>query len=35
MTELACAVGIASEHSSLLKLSLPEQFADNGLDCPG
>jgi len=33
-TELACAVGIASEHTSLLKLSLPEQFADNSLECP-
>ena len=32
--ELACACGVASEHSSLLKLSLPEQFADNGISCP-
>ena len=34
MAELACAAGIASEHSSLLKLSLPEQFVDHGLTCP-
>ena len=33
-TELACAVGIASEHTSLLKLSMPEQFADHNLECP-
>ena len=31
---LAVACGIASEHTSLLKLSLPEQFAEHGLACP-
>merc|ERR1719359_1064154 len=31
---MACACGIGSEHSSLLVLSLPEQFADHGLECP-
>ena len=31
---MACACGIASEHSSLLKLSLAEQFAEHGLACP-
>ena len=32
--EMACACGLASEHSSLIKLSLPEQFAEHDLTCP-
>ena len=30
MTEAACKAGVASEHTSLLKLSLPEQFEVDG-----
>jgi len=33
-TAAACDAGIASEHSSLLLLSLPEQFCDNEIACP-
>merc|ERR1719163_1900157 len=33
-TEIACAAGLASEYTTLLTLSLPEQFADNDLKCP-
>lgn len=33
-TELAVAAGIASERTSLVTLFLPEQFADNELECP-
>lgn len=32
-TAAACDAGIASEHSSLLLLSLPEQFCDNEIAC--
>mmetsp|Transcript_43043 Transcript_43043/g.135863 ORF Transcript_43043/g.135863 Transcript_43043/m.135863 type:complete len:944 (-) Transcript_43043:901-3732(-) len=33
-TAAACDAGIASEHSSLLLISLPEQFCDNEIACP-
>ena len=32
--ELAKKFGLASEHTTLLLLSLPEQFVEHGLECP-